>query len=187
MPPIYADGDIHMICDASQASCAIPGLVVPTVIDNEEYQDAGISCSSPLVIMKGPIIKYLQSQNSSLHMIYVNSKNLEEPRILPHHNLFDTWKQAVNDLVKSQTLIDRMAAYELLNYNNNQQINKTTFPCNYETLSNYKNKIKDIKYSLLEIYPIHYNEIDITSFDADIIEKNLNELYGQFMCHFWWI
>ena len=186
MPPYYACGDMEKIAAASNASAAIPGLVPCVMIDNHAFTDGANFGASPLTGLQGQLLKYIQSDPDYFHIIYVNSTDLSKPKILPNHNLFDTWKQAVNDLIKSQTLIDRLVAYELL-LSKGLPIKKASFPCDYQHLLMVKEKRKIIKYSLLEIYPTEAHDIDITNFKAEDITNALEELYSKCYCHFWWI
>ena len=92
----------------------------------------------------------------------------------------------MNDLIKSQTLIDRLVAYELL-LSKGLPIKKLSFPCDYKHLLMVKEKRTKIKYSLLEIYPIKSHDINITNFTSDDISNALDDLYSKCRCHFWWI
>ncbi len=186
LPPNYACGDINQIAVASAASASIPGLVSPKIIDGYAYTDGASFGASPLTCMQGQFLKYIQSDPEYFHMNYLNSKDLSKPNILPSHNLFDTWKQAVNDLIKSQTLIDRLVAYELL-LSKGLPIQKSSFPCDYKHMLMVKEKRTTIKYSLLEIYPKECHEINITNFTSEDITNALDKLYDQCYCNFWWI
>ncbi len=183
MPFYFCDGDFQLIADAGLASASIPGLVPAKLIDGYQYSDGVTSGASPLTLMQGVILKSIKD---SLHMVYINAKDLSTPNLLPHHNLFDTWKQAVNDLIKSQTLIDRLAAYELLQ-SQGRHIIFEAFDCNYKNLKYVRQLKEKIHFSLLEVYPTQSADFDITLFSKEDIEKNLTMLYGTFKCHFWYI
>lgn len=183
--PYFCNGDIDKIADAGLASASIPGLVPPVIIDNHQYTDGATCGSSPVSIMQGAILKYIKTHNQPLHITYVNSKDLSQANIIPNNNLFDTWKQAVNDLIKSQTLIDRLVVHELL-FNGND-VKQTSFPCNYEELVKVSIHRETLKFSLLEIYPTMESDIDITNFNSDDITRNLKRMYKSCKCHFWWI
>jgi len=182
MEPYFCNGDIDRIADAGLASASIPGLVLPQCIDNHQYTDGATCGASPLSIMREMILK----NDKSFHITYINSKDLSQPKMIPHHNLFDTWKQAVNDLLKSQTLIDRLAAHTMLK-NQGDNIKQETFECTYDNLLKNKMKREFLKYSLLEIYPTVESDIDITNFTSDDIVRNLHIMYHSCICHFWWI
>ncbi len=186
MEPSYADGDFELIAKASAASAAIPGLIPGIEINGHTFVDGGNYGSSPLSVLQSQLLKYIHTNPEYFHMTYVNSKDLSKPNILPSHNLFDTWKQAVNDLIKSQTLIDRLVAYELL-LSKGLPIEKRSFPCDYKHLLKIKNIREKSKYSLLEIYPLKNHDINITNFTSNDISEALTSLYSNCHCHFWWI
>ena len=186
MPAHYCGGKMDEIAIASSASAAIPGLSPPKIIDGFQYTDGASFGSSPLTLLQGQLLRYIQNDPKFFHLTYVNSKDLSKPKILASHNLFDTWKQAVNDLIKSQTLIDRLVAYELL-LSKNLPIQKSSFICDYKNLLMVKEKRSTIKYSLLEIFPLESHEINITNFNADDISNALEKLYSKCYCNFWWI
>lgn len=188
MEPSFADGDIDKIATFSLASAAIPSIVCPVEIDGELYVDGALCGSSPLTIMQGSIVKYLKNKNEPLHITYVNSKNLSAAKDEDDGNLLKTYAYAVESLLKSNTLIDRLSAYELFNFNNyNDEVKKINFPCNYDELMKMKEKRKKVRYSLLEIYPTKNVSIDITDFDGEDIKEALHKIYGTCMCTFWYI
>lgn len=183
--PYFCNGDIDKIANAGLASASIPGLVPPVIIDEHHYTDGATCGASPVSIMQGAILKYINKHNQPLHITYVNSKDLSQANIIPNHNLFDTWKQAVNDLIKSQTLIDRLVVHELLF--NGSDVGRSSFKCNYEELMTISEHRKTLKFSLLEIYPTIESDIDITNFNSEDISRNLKIMYKSCKCHFWWI
>lgn len=188
MEPSFADGDIDKIATFSLASAAIPSILPPVLIDGELYIDGALSGASPLTLMQGSIVKYLKNRNDHLHITYVNSKNLSTANDDDDGNLLKTYLYAVESLLKSNTLIDRLAAYELFNFNNyNDEVKKISFPCNYDELLKMKHKRSKVRYSLLELYPTKNVSIDITNFDGDDIKKALRAIYGTCMCTFWYI
>lgn len=188
MEPSFADGDIDKIATFSIASAGIPGLVSPTLIDGEAYIDGALCGASPLTLMQGSIVNYLKNKHDHLHITYVNSKNLSSANDDDDGNLLQTYLYAVESLLKSSTLIDRLSAYKLFNFNNyNDDVKKRTFPCTHDELLKMKEKRKKVRYSLLEIYPTLNVSIDITNFDGDDIKNALHKIYGTCMCTFWYI
>lgn len=183
--PYFCNGNIDKIAAAGLASASIPGLVPPVLIDNNNYTDGAICGASPLSIIHGAILKYIKNNNKSLHITYVNSKDLSQANNIPNHNLFDTWKQAVNNLIKSQTLIDRLVAHDLLF--NGKTVRNKSFECNFTNLIKNKNKRNKLQFSLLEIFPTEECDIDINNFNSDDLIKNLKYISTKCQCHFWWI
>src|SRR5690606_23455327 len=106
--------------------------------------------------------------NTALHIVYVNSIDLSCPNIKPIHNVLDTWRQATHDLVRSQTVIDRLSGYELLRCHPGT-MHKEEFICNYENLERVKHIQSRVKYSMIEIYPTERFDVEIVSFNgADV-------------------
>jgi predicted patatin/cPLA2 family phospholipase len=188
MAPCYADGAIDIIADASLASASIPGVVPATRIGCHEYVDGGNYGSSPISVMRNSIIGYLKNTNKTLHITYINSKNLSSIKIAENNNLFDTWFNAVENLLKSNNLIDRLTAYDLFNFFNvNQEIQYSEFVCNDENLLKINEIRKNTKYSMLEIYPNDNTiKVDITDFKGKDVKKAMDTVYNECMCNFWW-
>jgi hypothetical protein len=186
MEPIFTNGDLELISQASLASASIPAVVPAQRIFDEDYIDGGIACASPLTMMQEPILKYISDHNTSLHMVYINSLDLSSTNLKPIRNVFDTWRQATHDLIRSQTVIDRMSGYELLRCQPGK-INKSEVVCNYENMQRIR-KIQDLtKYSLLEIFTAKRYDIDISNFNGEIVVQAIHEAYRDCKCRLWWI
>lgn len=186
MSPVFADGDIEMIAQAGIASASIPAIVPAQKIMGEDYMDGGVAGASPLTIMQEPILKYTQVNNAPLHIIYVNSVDLSAPDLKPIHNVLDTWRQATNDLVRSQTVIDRLSGYELLRCHPGV-MNKDEFICNYENMERIRQIQSRVKYSMLEIYPTGRFDIEIVNFNGDNVISAIHEAYKNCKCRLWWL
>lgn len=186
MEPIFTNGDMNLIGDAGVASASIPSIVPAQKIYEEDYIDGGVAGASPLTIMQEPILKYVQKHQENLHIVYVNSVDLSNPNIKPGHNLFDTWRQTANSLIKFQTVIDRLAAYELLRCHNGN-IYKEEFNCNYENMKRINTVQDKISYSMLEIYPINHVELPLSSFTGNDVVNAIRSAYGNCKCRLWWI
>ena len=183
---IFADGDIELIGKASVASASIPVIVPAQKILGEDYVDGAVAGASPLTIMHEPILKHTRETDSPLHIIYINSTDLSRPNTKEIHNVLDTWKQATNNLVRSQTVIDRLSGYELLRCHPGT-MNKEYFTCNYENLQRVKEIQSRIKYSMLEIYPIDVFDIEIVKFTGNDVISAIHAAYKNCQCRFWWL
>lgn len=186
MEPIFTDGDIELIGKAGIASASIPAIVPAEKILNEDYIDGGVAGASPLTIMQEPILKHTYDNNCPLHIIYVNSVDLSSPNINPIHNILDTWKQATRDLVRSQTVIDRLAAYELLRCYPGS-MNKEEFICNHDNMKRIEQIQSRVKYSMLEIYPTDNFDIEIVNFSGDDVIRGIHKAYKNCKCRLWWL
>lgn len=186
MEPIFANGDITVISQAGIASASIPAVVPAENIMGEDYMDGGVAGASPLTIMQEPILKYTRDHNSALHLVYVNSLDLSCPDIKPIHNVFDTWKQATRDLVRSQTVIDRLSGYELLRCHPGT-MNKEEFVCNHNNMERIKEIQSKVNYSILEIYPTSRFNVELVKFDGDDVIRAIRTAYKNCKCRFWWM
>jgi len=186
MDPVFTDGNIDTIAKAGIASASIPAIVPAQIIFDEPYIDGGVAGASPLIIMQEPILKYIKDNNYSLHIVYVNSVDLSSPNLKPCHNVFDNWRQATHNLVRSQTVIDRLSGYELLRCQPGT-MNKEEFICNYENMERVKDIQSKVMYSMLEIYPTERYDVDIVGFNGDDVVNAIKKTYGNCRCRLWWI
>ncbi len=184
MPPVFNNGDINKIAYSGIASASIPATVPPQSIDNEDYIDGGIAGASPLAILREPILKYVN--DTSLHLIYVNSIDLSKPQTITCHNVVDTFNQTAKNIVRTQTVIDRLAAYELFRCHPGT-MHKEEFACNFENMKRIKCLKEKINFSMLEIYPTNSDEIDITNFTGDDVVNLIRNTYNSCRCRFWWL
>jgi len=184
--PVFTDGDVDIIAKAGIASASIPAIVPAEIIDGESYIDGGMAGASPLTIMQEPILKYIHDKNAPLHIVYVNSVDLSSPKLKPCHNVLDTWRQATHDLVRSQTVIDRLSAYKLLRCQPGV-MNKEEFICNYDNMQRVKNIQEKTNYSLLEIYPTEQCDVNIVNFTGDDVVQATKKAYDKCRCRLWWI
>lgn len=184
--PIFAAGKIELIADAGVASASIPAIVPAQKIMDEDYSDGGIAGASPLSIMQEPILKYARDNNVPLHIVYINSVDLSNPRVKPIHNILDTWKQATNDMIRSQTVIDRLSGYELLRCHPGI-MNKEEFICNYENIERVKLIQARVNYSMLEIYPTDRFDVELANFNGNDVISAIHMAYKNCRCRLWWI
>ena len=186
MTTIFADGDIELIAKAGLASASIPSLVPPQIIDDNKYQDGGMAGASPLAIMRGPILARIRQTGEPLHITYVNSVDLNLPQKMTTHNVVDALLQATSDLVRSATVADRWAGFQLLDKQHGT-IHKETFLCNYDNLIRIKRLQELVHYSLLEIYPTVEHNLNISKFSGDDVAHNIRQAYDELSCRLWWV
>lgn len=186
MESVFTNGDINLIAEESIASASIPAVVPPQQIMDEDYVDGGVAGASPLTIMQEPILRYVREKSKSLHITYVNSIDLSSSDTMTSRNVFDTWRQATKDIIRSQTVIDRLAAYNLLRCYPGT-MNKEEFTCNYDNLLRIKLIQARVRYSLLEIYPIIRHEVELVKFNGEDVMKGIRSAYNNCGCRFWWI
>ncbi len=186
LEPIFCNGDIQLIGTVSVASASIPAVVPAQMINGEYYIDGGIAGASPLTIMQEPLLNMVKQNKQSLHMVYINSVDLSSPNLAKCHNVIDTWKQATHDLVRSQTVIDRLSGHEIIRCQPGH-IHKEEFPCTFNNLQIVKTLYKVLKFSLLEIYPKDNYDINILNFNGNDVVAAMHAAYDNCACRLWWI
>lgn len=185
-PLRYLDGDVTRIAKASVASASIPSIVPPQEIDGYHYADGGISGASPLTTMHDVIDQSVE-EDEELHIVYINSCNLMKCEKTRDGNVFQTWKQAMSDLVRGQTAIDRAAAHALIKKRSPcRNLQELFFPCNSESLLRVLEIRRTNPHTLLEIYPQKTYEVDITSFTGVDAANTLRKAYEDCRMHLWY-
>lgn len=185
LPPIYANGNIDLIAQVGVASASIPALVPAQIIDSEEYIDGGVSCASPLTVMQHPILAHVNRHQKPLHLFYINNTNLNGLYGGKCHNVMDTWTQAVHNVIKSQIIVDRYCAYDIIK-SLNGHVHNTSFSCNHHNLKNLLELQEHSKYTFTELYPNENIEIDITNFTGDDVVNAIHNVYDKCHCRLWW-
>lgn len=184
MEPFYSNGDIDMISCYSTASASIPSIVPPVIIEKETYADGGIAGASPLSPMYIPIIRSLSNKN--LHIIYVNSFDILSPNSAIIRNVVDNLRQTTGDLLRSQAIMDRSLAINLISDGSNLK-GPIEFSCNSSNLEIYYSMRNKIISSMLEIYPSVREEVDITKFTGEQISNCINNIYSMCKCRLWYL
>lgn len=188
LPPVYCFGDFELIAKASLASASIPALVPAQEIFGERYVDGGVSSASPLTIMKEPIIHYMKQTGQPLHLVYINSDNLSAPVDITINTALDRTKQAIDALIRSHGVIDRQIGYDIIRcHDSKSEIHKDEFPCTPLNLQRLVTIWDKLHCSMLEIYPEHGVEVNITNFTGDDVLEKIAEVRDQCHCRLWWV
>ena len=188
MDPVYTQGDFKIIAKAAMASASIPALVPAQEIFGEHHVDGGISSASPLTVMKEPILDVISKTGQPLHLIYINSDNLDSPVDRSINTALDRSKQAVSALIRSHGVIDRQIGYDLIRYHQpTATIHKDQFPLTLENITRLLEIWDQVQSSMLEIYPENEVEVDITSFSGQDVLDKISEVSGGCHCRLWWV
>lgn len=186
LEPVFLEGNIEKISNAGLASASIPGVIPPTKIENESYVDGGVATSSPLTLLQDSLHHYITEKEENLHMIYVSSVDISQLENVPSYNLFDTWKQATDNLLRYQTVVDRLSAYNLLAYGN-REVEYCKFPCTKKNLERIFQLGVHLSRYLLEIYPTIHVEIELSDITGENILTAMDKVEGKLYCNFWWL
>jgi len=182
---VFLSGDVEKISKVSVASASIPSIVPAQLIDQYHYSDGGICGASPLTTMSDVIEATVRIEDCDLHMVYINSCNLNECENTEDGNVFVTWRQAMTALVRSQTTIDRKIAHSLIK-RLDKSLLEITLPCNQENMNLIKLLKSRSRYTLLEIYPSKTYEVDITSFTGEEAVNEVRNAYKDCVMHLWY-
>ena len=184
----YCNGNFDLISKVCSASAGIPAYVPPQIIENERYIDGGISSASPLSSLVDAILDL--GKTNALHLYYINSVDLNQIQSYEVFNLIDNWRQATHNMVKSQTLIDRMIAVQILKYLALRSSGDLDFiEGNYfgDSIEKIKS-IRDIsKHTLLELYPENYFEVDVAKFTGEQVLKSIRDSRKNINYRLWYV
>lgn len=183
LPFKYCNHSLKEISDISLASASIPALVPPVVIEGDNCVDGGLSRASPLSIMGDSI--FLLANSGPVHMFYMNPIDVDNINGTESesNNLLDSWKEATDNLVESITIGDRYSCIVLLE----KIALSKNLKVSYIESSDMGtvNKI-ETDYSVLELYPGVYHEINITSFTGDDIVSEIRSSHKDIKFRFWY-
>ncbi len=182
----YCNYNFDLIGKVCSASAGIPAFVPPQIIDGQRYIDGGISSASPLTSMSDSIIDLGKKNN--LHMFYVNSVDLNNFQGYKVNNLIDNWRLATYNMIKSQTLCDRLFAVQILKQlaaNSAKKMKYEEGVFTLETIKYIKEIQKSCRYSLIEIYPTKYTEVDISCFLGNDILNCIEGVRENLSYRFW--
>lgn len=186
MEPYYANGNIPLIANACFASASIPALIPPRIIEDKQYIDGCVSGASPLVSLQGLLLDKTK-QGEELHIIYANSVNLDHFERKRIKNMVDTWHQAASDLIKTQTVIDRMAGIHLLKAQKGICKKTMDIPFNTETMKSIMKKQKKHRYTLVEVYPSMNYDVSLETFAGKDIVEAMKKAYPILKCRIFWV
>lgn len=162
----YLNGSLPDIAQIILASASIPTYVLPQNRKNAELIDGGVAYSSPLAVFKNSLIR----QNVQ-HIIYVNGMNLAEIEKAQNRNIIENGRLATIEMSKFNICKDRQVAYETVF--GSQLVNYEDYPIS--SLSLIAQQISQGKYesTLLEIYPLYPQELNVVNFTSKDILDNI--------------
>lgn len=175
-PVRYLAGDVHQISVVSQASASIPTYVESQIIANGEHCDGGVSTASPFGVLKSSIPK------KDLHVIYINGMDVEKhDGDCSYRNIFGNGILAMSEVTRNKILHDRTHAVENICCEQHAPHRKSFA---IEHLPEVLKLQKELRSSVIEIYPEEYQELDITNFDGNDILLMMSKVQLKF--RIWW-
>lgn len=182
----YLDNDIDCITKVISSSATIPSVSPPQKYEGELYIDGGMCSASPLPMMKDCIIKNIEKTNENLHLFLISPTNLENIQDSKcDGNLLQNLSEASDMFIKYQALMDRSQTLELIKYRG--KLMKYKCQATTKNMKKIMKIISLVKYSMVEIYPLHRIEVNMTSFDGEDVVKTMKEAYDILHCRIWWI
>lgn len=192
MPCGYLGGNIEKISEVCVASATIPSLVPPQKIDEHYYVDGGVSSSSPLPFMTEAIKHRIDTTNESLHLFQLSCCDLESQKDLlrrsncegKENNILDNLLNLSNSFVRSQALMDRAKALDLI---------KCKGKVHMKSFSSIRKldkviKINElVKYSMIEIYPRERVQVKMTCFTGEDSVRMMKKSAKILRFRVWWV
>lgn len=191
LDPVFMGGKLDLIDKACLASASIPQVVPPQEIYGQYYQDGGVTCSSPMTYMKQFLITLPE-----VHVTYVNCCDLSKKEYRgdcmnsTSGSLMAGLTRTRDAVMKSMMVQDRISAHELLqmsSFLSNKEINFERFQFNPESLRRIIEIKRHSSKSLLEIYPMISQTIDITCFKPEDILQQMQIARANSFCNLWYI
>lgn len=182
----YLDHDIESTGKIITASATIPSMSPHQEYNNDLYIDGGMASSSPFPMMSNSINKYVENNDCPLHIFHLSPCNLEYNKTLTQcNNILDSMIEASSIFIKSQIIIDRSIAVNLIK----QKGELIKVECNTD-----KKKLETVlklntlvKYSIIEIYPQTKIKVEMTSFNGKDVVTKMNEAYDILKCRIWYV
>lgn len=164
----YMDGDLDLFIKVATASASIPSVVPPVNINGDFYADAGLVHSSPLTPLSIDV-QHLERW----HIIYLSCYNMD---VLMKSDLdgsiIDIVKYATKTIIDSNIQTDRYKCYEML-------AQRGVITEESMSIEEYLKRRDDWFSSVMEIYPLVDNKVDLSSFNGDdVVNIMLNTEIG---------
>lgn len=197
LPPRLLDGNVTMMAKVAMASASIPLMVEGIMIDTSNvqvlgsqsyvhessydlHQDGGVAASSPLSVLRDPLI----ATYNSLHIDYISSYDIESlPPTKPALTMIDKSLQTLKSLLQSLNYSDRRVAIDLI-----KTTGKSTHEegiADAEVLAKLQTIRATHKRSLLELYPESSTEIDIINIKIEQIRSIIKTSRHKYRYRLW--
>lgn len=189
MPLCYTCGNIELIGKSIMASACIPGVVPEEYIGDDPYSDGGVYSASPVVLLSEPFSKFFhtkEKQGEKLNIIYISPSNSYDSDSKNYINILDNMKQASDNFVKSNAILDKVMAHNMIT-KKNRKIVESEFLCTLGNMQRIEKLWNIVDKSMLEIYPTEVISLDISNFSGENVYETVMESYDNLKCKFWWL
>lgn len=173
---VYMDGDIDFFTKVATASACIPSVVPAIDINGDYYADAGLVHSSPLTPLSNDI-QYI----GRWHIVYLTPYNMDVLKTTNFDGtIIDTIAYATKTIIDSNIKTDRHRCYEMLT-----QLGKVTEDT--MTIEEYLKRKDEWHSSVMEIYPLVDNKVDLSNFTGDDVVDIMLNTYQDIIIRVWYV
>ncbi len=186
-PRIYGGGNVQKAAASAVATASIP-LVIPSGnMDGAVYVDGGVSAASPLIFLMADITEITTDKHEKLHFVYVNSLDTDTLPAKQYDTIIENGVAILDEFVIAQYVNDRNIALAMIR-TCGRKLAWKQFPLTVANLGKVKRFTEqaDVTASLLELYPLSVQTINIDWFVASEIETAIANGYIHSECRFWW-
>lgn len=155
-PAIYLNGNKDELISSIHASINIPVFMPEVIIRGVKYSDGGGRYASPISSLREEVRNL-----HSFHLIYISSDNLDERDNRECDNIIKAGMISFDELIRTNRLTDRQVARDLIG---RRSIELTTVEEYFKLRKNYPR-------TMLEVYPIVANNVDILNFDSSTVAQ----------------
>lgn len=184
MPLTYLNGDMEAISSVTIASAAIPVLVPEQQILGARYVDGGTLFSSPLTALQDCLLDLAEED---LHIDYFSSFDMQATSTASCRNLYDNGTTTIGEMVKSLCIQDRLVAIEMLRDGKRTTPHFVCMDGNQDNLKRIGEVRKKCRRSVLELYPVKNDSMDLLSFTPADILRLIQEARTNYKIRFWWV
>lgn len=171
---IYIDGDIDLFTKVACASASIPSVLPPVEINGENHVDGGVDRASPISALAISVQRL-----DRWHMVYVCCKNMyQNERTDLDGSFIDTVRFTISAIINCNIKSDAYKCYELLAQRGEVIEEKMD-------LKTYFSRRDEWFSSLIELYPINDNMLDLSNFNGDDVVQKMLEI--EFEHKVWYV
>lgn len=184
LPPIkYLDGNINELSQVCMASAAIPIITQPQIIQDNRFDDGGLSAASPLSLLLEETVSVIADKK--LHLVYFASYDMDDEDKSKFKKYGNGARATLSCMVHSRTLQDRANAIQLLEKISGTPSSRQVYrDASTELLAQKLSEYSDTHYVIV-MYPNKSPDISITEFQSNTVIDLINEIRESFNFDLW--
>lgn len=182
----FLKGDIAYISKVCMASAAIPIVTQPQYIDNDKYDDGGLSSASPLSVLQSDLEERLSLLSQKTHLFYFSPYDMDDQDDKARYTQYGQARASLVCMVHSRTLQDRANSISLIETISGNKAEVQQFKhASVETLAEALQNYQDYHY-VLYFYPDKSPCIDLTNFQPSDINTLIEKVRETFNFDIWY-